>query len=240
MDDIINNAKNASVEHMLCVSIDLESHGDVLATAIKYPEVSASVGVHPNCSSKNMEPSVEQLIDIASNDDIVAIGETGLDFFYEGFDGERQIRQFKTHINAALEVKKPLIIHCRDASSSLIPLLKSQNAEQVGGVMHCFVDDWDVALAAMDLGFFISFSGIVTFKNAGKLRLVAEKMPIEKILIETDSPWLAPVPERGKQNQPAFVAHTARFLSDLRNESLLDFSRETTRNFYSLFNLVAK
>ena len=235
LDQIVRDAKNNGIEHILSVSIDLETYDDVLHTAIRYPEVSASVGVHPNCDKDSLEPNVDKLVQLGANEQVIAIGETGLDFFYQPFDKERQLRQFKNHIRAATELQKPIIIHCRDASSSLLPLLKKEKAERVGGIMHCFVDDWDVASEAMDMGFLISFSGIVTFKNAKELRTVAKKIPDENILVETDSPWLAPVPERGKKNQPSYVCHTAKFLSELRNENLDDFSLQTTRNFYSLF-----
>ncbi len=235
LDQIVRDAKNNGIEHILSVSIDLETYDDVLHTAIRYPEVSASVGVHPNCDKDSLEPNVDTLVQLGANEQVIAIGETGLDFFYQPFDKERQLRQFKNHIRAATELQKPIIIHCRDASSSLLPLLKKEKAERVGGIMHCFVDDWDVASEAMDMGFLISFSGIVTFKNAKELRTVAKKIPDENILVETDSPWLAPVPERGKKNQPSYVCHTAKFLSELRNENLDDFSLQTTRNFYSLF-----
>ncbi len=237
MDQIVAAAKNEGVEHILSVSIDLETSDDVLESSKRYPSVSASVGVHPNCGPENSEPSPKTLIELGSNDEIIAIGETGLDFFFEGFDAERQIRQLKAHISAAKELNKPLIIHCRDAASTLLPILKSEKANEVGGIMHCFVDDWEVASEAMDLGFLISFSGIVTFKNAENLRDVARKVPNDKILVETDAPWLAPVPNRGKENQPAFVYHTARLLSKLRNQDFKEFSQQTTQNFYELFRL---
>ena len=240
LDRIVLDAKNNGIEHILSVSIDLETYDDVLRTALRYPEVSASVGVHPNCTRENLEPNIDKLVRLGANEQVIAIGETGLDFFYEDYDKERQLRQFKNHIRAAIELQKPIIIHCRDASSSLLPLLKKEKAQQVGGIMHCFVEDWEVASEAMDMGFLISFSGIVTFKNAKKLRTVAKRIPSEKILVETDAPWLAPVPERGKKNQPAFVCHTAKFLSELRNENLDDFSLQTTKNFYTLFKFKEK
>ena len=237
MDIIVSAAKNEGVEHILSVSIDLETSNDVLESAKRYHNVSASVGVHPNCGPENSEPSPDTLIALGSNEEIIAIGETGLDFFFEGFDVERQIRQLKAHISAARELKKPLIIHCREAAPTLLPILKSEKADEIGGIMHCFVDDWDVASEAMDLGFLISFSGIVTFKNAEKLRKVARKIPADKILVETDAPWLAPVPNRGKENQPAFVCHTAKLLSELRNQDFNEFSHQTSLNFYNLFRL---
>ena len=160
LDIVVETARESGVEHILSVSIDLETFDSVLATASRYQEVSASVGVHPNCGKDNIEPDIAKLVELGSDDEIVAIGETGLDFFYEGFDEDRQIRQLKNHVRAAIEVQKPLIIHCRESSDSLIPLLRKEKAEKVGGVMHCFVDSWEVASAAMDMGFLISFSGI--------------------------------------------------------------------------------
>jgi len=240
LDQIVHDAKNNGVEHILSVSIDLETYDDVLRVAQRHPDVSASVGVHPNCTEDNLEPNVDKLVQLGANEQVIAVGETGLDFFYATFDKDRQLRQFKSHIRAAIELQKPIIIHCRNASSSLLPLLKKEKAERVGGIMHCFVEDWDVASEAMDMGFLISFSGIVTFRNAAELRTVAKKIPSEKILVETDAPWLAPVPERGKKNQPSYVCHTAKFLSELRNENLDDFSLQTTKNFYSLFEIKGK
>ncbi len=237
MDEVVTAAKNEGVEHILSVSIDLETSDAVLESAKRYPSVSASVGVHPNCGPENSEPSPQTLIELGLNEEIIAIGETGLDFFFEDFDADRQIRQLKAHISAARELHKPLIIHCREAAPTLLPILKSEKADEVGGIMHCFVDDWDVASEAMDLGFLISFSGIVTFKNAENLREVARKIPADKILVETDAPWLAPVPNRGKENQPAFVYHTARLLSELRNQDFKEFSNQTSLNFYKLFRL---
>ena len=237
MDKIVDAANKEGVEHILSVSIDLETYNEVLESAKRYINVSASVGVHPNCGPENSEPSPDTLIELGSREEVIAIGETGLDFFFEGFDAERQIRQLKAHISAARELKKPLIIHCREAASKLLPILKTEKADEIGGIMHCFVDDWDVASEAMDLGFLISFSGIVTFKNAENLREVAKKIPDDKILVETDAPWLAPVPNRGKENQPAFVCHTARLLSQLRNQDFKEFSQQTSLNFYDLFRL---
>ena len=237
MDKIVDAANKEGVEHILSVSIDLETYNEVLESAKRYINVSASVGVHPNCGPENSEPSPDTLIELGSREEVIAIGETGLDFFFEGFDAERQIRQLKAHISAARELKKPLIIHCREAASKLLPILKTEKADEIGGIMHCFVDDWDVASEAMDLGFLISFSGIVTFKNAGNLREVAKRIPADKLLVETDAPWLAPAPNRGKENQPAFVCHTARLLSQLRNQDFKEFSHQTSLNFYNLFRL---
>jgi TatD DNase family protein len=180
---------------------------------------------------------VEQILEHCDNDVIVAVGETGLDYYRNDETPDTQKIRFKNHINAAKECSKPLIIHCREAAGDLIEILKNERAEQVGGVMHCFVDDWATAQTAIDLGFYISFSGIVTFKNAKELKEVAKKVPLDRLLVETDSPWLAPVPKRGKENEPAFVYHTAEYIAKLRNCDMQRLGEETSENFYRLFPL---
>ena len=178
----------------------------------------------------------KKLIEIAQNDRIIAIGETGLDYFrVEGQDMTWQRDRFRTHINAAKEVKKPLIIHTRNAATDTMNILKEEGADQCKGVMHCFAEDWEVAKKALDLGFYISFSGIVTFKSAQNVQEVAQKTPIDRILVETDAPYLAPVPHRGKTNEPALVRHTAQFVADLRGISLEKLAENTTENFFNLF-----
>ena len=221
---------------MLCVSVDLPSFPDVLATAERDERIYASVGVHPNTT---MEPDVteQQLVSLADHGKVIAIGETGLDYFRSEGDLEWQRDRFRTHIKAAKTTNKPLIIHSRDAREDTIGILSEEGADSVGGVMHCFVEDWETAQKAMDLNFYISFSGIVTFKNAQDLQEVAKLVPIEKMLVETDSPYLAPVPKRGKQNQPAFVRHVAEFIADLKSISYDQLATQTTDNFNSLFKV---
>ena len=239
LEGIFARAAAAGVSHMLCVSVDLESYAGVAALARAWPQVSASVGVHPNTGHEAREPSIAELVEEGGQDYVVAIGETGLDYFRSVGDLEWQRDRFRHHIRAARQVAKPLIIHCREAASDVIRVLREERAEEVGGVMHCFVDDWDTASAAMDLGFFISLSGIVTFKSAKELQRVAERVPLERLLVETDAPWLAPVPLRGKQNEPAYVRHTAEFVATLRGELPTEFAAATTRNFHRLFRLPA-
>ena len=234
---VLARAQVAGVSHMLCVSVDLESYGGVAALAQAHAQVSASVGVHPNTEQKVREPSVAELVAEAGHDFVVAIGETGLDYFRSVGDLEWQRERFRIHIRAAREAAKPLIIHCRDAAPDVIRILREEHAEEVGGVMHCFVDSWDTAAAAMDLGFYISLSGIVTFKSASALQTVAQRVPQERLLVETDSPWLAPVPHRGRQNEPAYVRHTAEFVATLRGAQPVEFAAATTRNFHRLFHL---
>lgn len=234
LTNALNYANEAGVGHMLCVSINMENFNSVLATAKEYDFVSASVGVHPN-ESDGHDPSVEELITLADDKDIVAIGETGLDYFRSEGDLSWQQDRFRRHITASKETKKPLIIHMRDATEDTLRILKEEKADEVGGVMHCFVEDWEVAQKALDLNFVISFSGIVTFKNAKDLQLVAKNVPQDKMLIETDSPYLAPVPYRGKSNQPAYVVHVAEKIAELRDIEIDEVAVLTTKNYFKLF-----
>lgn len=220
---------------MLCVCVQLETFAEVRQSALDHTNVFASVGVHPNTDADAREPTVEELLELGSDPAIVAIGETGLDYFRSDGDLDWQRERFRRHIRAAREIEKPLIIHTRDAAADVLGILREEHAADVGGVMHCFVDDWDTACAAMDLGFYISISGIVTFKSATALREVAAKVPLERLLVETDSPWLAPVPRRGKQNEPAYVRYTAEYLAELRNSAFEELCEQTTKNFFQLF-----
>jgi len=231
---IFASARELGVGQMLCVSIDLETFPQVLQLAEKYPHVFASVGIHPN-SNIPKEPTVKQLAELAATPKVVAVGETGLDYFRSQGDLQWQRERFRTHIRAAKMVQKPLIIHSRDAKDDVLRILKEEGADTVGGVMHCFVDDWDTAQKAIALNFFISFSGIVTFKNAREVQKVARQVPLDRLLIETDSPYLAPVPYRGKPNQPAYVRYVAEYLAKLRGEDYEIFAEQTTRNFFKLF-----
>jgi TatD DNase family protein len=235
IEDILNNARENDIEHMLCVAIDLEGSPEIIALAKQHDMVSASVGIHPN-TELDKEASIDDILSLAKLDEVVAIGETGLDYFRSEGDLDWQRDRFRTHIAAAKEINKPLIIHTRDAKDDVIKLLKEEGADTVGGVMHCFVDDWETAQAAMDLNFMISFSGIVTFKNAKNLQAVAKQVPLEQMLVETDSPYLAPVPFRGKTNQPAYVRHVAEFIATLKDIEFAEVARQTTKNYRKLFN----
>lgn len=236
LDQIIKNADEAGVGHMLCISIDLDNYHEINEIASKHDHISTSIGVHPNTECKT-EPTVEQIIQIAKSDHkIIAIGETGLDYFRSTGDMTWQQDRFVTHIEAARQLNKPLIIHTRDAADDTMQMLKEYKADECGAIMHCFVEDYATAKKALDLGFYISFSGIVTFKNAQQVQEVAEKIPMEKMLIETDAPYLAPVPKRGKMNQPAYVRHVAEFIAELRNLPVDDVIRTTTDNFFGLFS----
>ncbi len=231
---ILHAAKQSEVEQMLCVNIDIQGYATVQALAAQYQEIVSSVGIHPNTLLEK-EISTQDLVRLGADPGIVAIGETGLDYFRSSGDLDWQRDRFKYHIHAARETGKPLIVHCREAKEDVLSILEAERANDVGGVMHCFVEDLDTAKRAMDLNFYISFSGIVTFKNATTLQDVARQIPDHALLIETDSPYLAPVPYRGKQNQPAYVRYVAEFLAELRGVSLQHLAQVTTSNFNKLF-----
>ncbi len=223
------------VTHALCVAVNLPELPSVLALAQQNANIFASVGVHPDYED-TPEPTVAQLVELAKSPKVVAIGETGLDYFRLTGDLEWQRERFRTHIRAARETGLPLIIHTRASSEDTIRIMREENAQDVGGVMHCFTESWEVAQQAMELGFYISLSGIVTFKKATELKDVAYKMPLDRLLIETDSPYLAPMPHRGKQNQPAWVRHVAEHIAELKNIPLEDVAAATTANFFKLFH----
>ncbi len=231
----IVEASEQGVSHILCVSVDMQSLPDILEISQQFDNVFASVGVHPNVRDIE-EPSIETLCELAGDSKVIAIGETGLDYFRSTLDdADWQQARFRRHIAAAKLCKKPLIIHCRDAKKDTLRILHEESAAEVGGVMHCFVDDWDTATAAMKMNFYISFSGIVTFKSAKELRDVAKQVPLDRMLIETDAPYLAPVPFRGKVNQPAYVRHVAECIAELRGISVDEVAEATSRNFFELF-----
>ena len=222
------------VTHALCVSVNLETFPAVLAIAEGFSNIFASAGVHPDDQSGE-EPDVERLVGLAGHPKVVAIGETGLDYYRVEGDTEWQRERFRTHIRAARKTGKPLIIHTREAAQDTLRLMREESAADVGGVMHCFTESADVARQAMELNFMISFSGIVTFKNATALKEVAREVPLDRMLIETDSPYLAPIPFRGKTNQPAYVRFVAEEIARLRGISTESVAEATTANFFRLF-----
>ena len=236
VSEVISNAKALGVEHMLCVSVDLETYPEILRLAEQHDCIYASVGVHPNTTMPN-EVTQETLVDLASNDHVIAIGETGLDYFRSEGDLEWQRERFRTHIRAAKSVNKPLIIHTREVGEDITRILKEEGAEEVGGVMHCFVEGWEIAQKAMAMNFYISFSGIVTFKNAKEVQEVAKQVPLERMLVETDSPYLTPVPYRGKPNQPGYTRYVAEFIAELKGISFAQVAEQTSANFFTLFNI---
>ena len=233
--DIIQNAKDNEISHMLCIATSWENRDEVLALAAAHSEISAAVGVHPTTTGGH-EPTLEELTEAVAADNVVAVGETGLDYFRSEGDLRWQHERFHRHIEAARSVKKPLVIHTRAAADDTMQTLRDHNARDAGGVMHCFAEDWRIAEQALDIGFYISFSGIVTFKSAKAVQEVAMKAPLDRILVETDAPYLAPVPHRGKTNEPAYVRHTAEFVAELRGITLDEVANATTENFYRLFS----
>ncbi|CAG0910392.1 unnamed protein product, partial [Cyprideis torosa] len=214
---------------MLCVAVNMEDLPEVLALAETHDNIYASVGVHPNVTDGE-DPDTETLIRWADSPNVVAIGETGLDYFRSKGGLDWQHQRFHRHIEAANALCKPLIIHTRAAADDTMSTLKSHGADQAGGVIHCFAEDWKTACKALDLGFYLSFSGIVTFKSAQSVQDVAKRMPLDRMLVETDAPYLAPVPHRGKSNQPGWTRHVAEYIADLRQQPLEEIADQTTDN----------
>ncbi len=231
---VLASAREQGVEHVLCVAIDLETFPQVLSIAQRCAGVFASVGVHPNTEVDN-EPHGEHLWDLARDPKVIAIGETGLDYYRSRGDLGWQRERFRTHIRVAKAIGKPLIIHTRASATDVLTILQEEGADAVGGVMHCFVDDWETAQRAMALNFYISFSGIVTFRNAAVVQEVARRVPLDRLLVETDAPYLAPVPHRGKPNHPAYVRHVAEHIAVLKGLAVETIEAATTANFFSLF-----
>ena len=229
-----NRMHAAGVNTALVVCVTLEEFADVYRTASFDPNWYCSVGVHPDYKDC-LEPTVSELVTKAADSKVIAIGETGLDYFRQPDAASWQIPRFEIHIQAARQCNKPLIVHTRCASEDTIRILKEQGAAQCGGVMHCFTESWEVAKAALDLGFYISFSGIVTFKNAIDLREVARKVPVERLLIETDSPYLAPVPYRGQVNEPSFLPSIAAKIAEVREVDINFIAEKSKENFFNLF-----
>jgi len=234
LPSLLANMAANQVSHALCVSVDLPDFPKVRALAEAHSNLFASVGVHPDYQD-TPEPSVAELVKLADHPRIVAIGETGLDYFRLKGDMEWQRERFRTHIRAARETGKPLIIHTREAAADTLRIMQEEDASEAGGVMHCFTESWEVAEQAMELGFYISFSGIVTFKKALALKEVAKRVPLERMLIETDSPYLAPTPFRGKTNEPAWVKHVAEEIARLRQVSVEEIGQTTSTNYFKLF-----
>ena len=240
MPDVLAAMAGNAVTHALCISVTLDDWPNVMAVAQSAPNLYASVGVHPDYEDTT-EPTVDQLIELAQQPKVVGIGETGLDYYRSGQFRDQtmewQRERFRIHIRAARQAQKPLIIHTRSASEDTIRVMREEDAGSAGGVMHCFTETWDVAKSCLDLGFHISFSGIVTFRNAKTLHEVAKQVPLDRMLIETDSPYLAPVPFRGKTNEPAWVKHVAEGVAQLRGIPVEEVARATTDNFFRLFRI---
>ncbi len=234
VEEILQRARNRGVERFLCIATNLDGFDDVNDLAKLYQDVYCTAGIHP-LQKDPFSVDFHRLVEQANQPKVVAVGETGLDYYYSPENADWQKQSLRLHIQAAREVSKPLIIHTRNAKEDTLAILKEGKAEQVGGVLHCFTESLEMAEAAIAMGFYISFSGILTFKTATALREVAARLPIERLLVETDCPWLAPVPYRGKENQPSYVVEVAQQMADIFDLSLNELAKITTRNFYSLF-----
>lgn len=232
---LMQHVRERRIEHLLCISIDLENYTAMRELVAGYDEISITVGVHPN-ENEGHEPTTDELIELGKDSKVIGIGETGLDYFRSEGDLTWQKARFRNHIHAAKTLNKPLIIHTREAKQDALDILEEENASDVGGIIHCFTEDWAFAKRALDLNSYISFSGIVTFNNAKQIQEVARKVPADRFLIETDSPYLAPVPHRGRPNYPQYVTHVAQTIADLRGISLNTAAELSTKNFYTLFN----
>jgi TatD DNase family protein len=233
---VLEAMRTNAVTHALCIGVEMEAWPRVHALAVGHANLYASVGVHPDYTDQP-EPTVDLLVEKSREPKVVAIGETGLDYYRLQGDLEWQRTRFRTHIRAARTSGKPLVIHTRAAAGDTLAIMREERAAQAGGVMHCFTETWDVAEAALDMDFHISFSGIVTFKNSTALKDVARRVPLERMLIETDSPYLAPVPYRGKRNQPAWVKHVAEEIARLRDVPVETIASATSTNFFRLFRV---
>lgn len=236
LDEVVQQAKDAKVQHMLCVAVSVKEFAQMKALVSGYDCVSMSCGVHP--LHQEDACSYDTLLEHAKSDDVVAVGETGLDYFYSADTKPVQLTSFIDHIKVANVLKKPLIIHTRGAQEDTLRLLDEHYEQSTGAVLHCFTESLEMAQAAIEMGIYISISGIVTFKSAKELQEVVKQIPLNKLLIETDAPWLAPVPHRGDENQPKYVVEVAQFIANLKGISVEELAQITTDNFYRLFSHV--
>ncbi len=236
LDAALAAARACGVQHFLCIGVSADNAGAVKSLADRYADVDCSVGVHPLDLEQGEAPALDWLLGELNHPHVVAIGETGLDYHYEPEAAELQQQSFRLHLEAAKITGKPVIVHTREARADTLVLLREAALSQAG-VLHCFTEDWEMAKAALDIGFYISLSGIVTFRNADALREVARKVPADRLLVETDAPYLAPIPHRGKPNLPQYVREVAEFLAMVRGERFEDMAAQTTANFKRLFPL---
>ncbi|KAA6208268.1 TatD family hydrolase [Avibacterium paragallinarum] len=236
VSDVVEKAKQRSVQHLLAVGVTLQRFEQVYDSLAPFPQISLACGVHPlNLEDEPFD--YERLLKLAQDDKVIAIGEMGLDYYYSEENKAEQQSVFAQQIAIANELAKPIIVHTRSAREDTIALLKAHNAEKCGGILHCFTENWEMAKQALDLGFYISISGIITFKNAEALRDVVRKVPLDRLLVETDSPYLAPVPYRGKQNQPAYTREVCDYVATLKGLTSEEFAQITTQNFERLFKI---
>jgi len=239
LDDVVNKAKAMGIDYLMSVCVTLKDYPAMAALIKGHDQIFSSCGVHPlYYDEKNQGQAFDEqlLLEYASDEKVVAIGETGLDFFYAPETKEWQIDSFRKQIRVAKKLNKPLIIHTRDARQDTLAILREEGAEQVGGVLHCFTESIEMAVEAMEMGFYISVSGIVTFKNAKELQAVIKEIPLDRLLVETDAPYLAPVPHRGQENEPAFTYDVAQFVANLKEVSLEQLAKTTSDNFFTLFS----
>jgi len=236
LDQVVESMRSSGVSAAVCIGVSLENIDTVLELAARHDCIYASVGVHPEHRGCN-EPSIDQLVELAGHPKVIGIGETGLDYYWHKDRPKWQRDRFRVHIRAARQCGKPLIVHTRNAAEDTLRLMREEGAGEAGGVMHCFTESMEVASAALDVGFYISFSGIVTFKNAKSIKEVAKSVPLDRILIETDAPYLSPVPYRGKTNEPAYVRYVAEEIARLRNLPVEAVAQATTENFCRLFKV---
>lgn len=242
LPEVVGRARAVGVGHFLTICTEIAKFPQILAVAEAYPFIDCTVGTHPHHAADAGEINItrEEIVTLTRNPKVVGIGETGLDYYYDHSPRDEQQRVFATHIEAALETDLPLVIHTRDADDDTIRLMRDVGQRKARGVMHCFSGTQYLAEASLDLGFYISFSGIVTFKKSEELREIAKTVPLDRILVETDSPYLAPMPHRGKRNEPAFVVHTAQLVAELKGVSPEELAARTTENFFKLFNKAKK
>ena len=235
LPEVLQRMQDNDVGVAVCIGVNLEDFPRVLALAEQDQRLYATVGVHPEYTEVE-EPDVDRLLALATHPKVIAIGETGLDYYWQKDRPEWQRERFRTHIRAARACGKPLVVHTRESAEDTLRVLREEGAETVGGVMHCFTEDWEIARAALDLGFYLSFSGIVTFKNATVVKDVASRCPLDRLLVETDAPYLAPVPYRGKPNEPAYVRYVAEEIARLRGLPADELIAASTDNFFTLFS----
>ena len=239
-EEVLNAARDAGVTGFLNISTRKREWDEIIALAEKEPDVWASVGVHPHEADAHPDLGAAALVEKADHPRVIAIGECGLDYYYDKSDRAAQRERFQAHIEAARQTGLPLVIHTREAEADTAEILSEAIKEgSVTGVLHCFTGSAELARKGLDLGFYVSLSGIVTFKNAADLQATAKWLPADQMLVETDSPFLAPVPHRGQKCEPAFVADTARFVADLRGEDPEQLAETTTANFFKLFSKAA-
>jgi TatD DNase family protein len=241
LDTIVARARAANIGRIVTISTRVKKHAQVLGIAERFPEIFCSIGTHPHNAHEELDIDTKTLVKLTKNPKIVAIGEAGLDYHYDNSPRAAQVASFRQHIAAARETALPLVIHSRDSDTDMVQILREESRKGVfPAVLHCFTGGRDLALTAIELGHYVSFTGILTFKNSDALREIAGALPAERILVETDAPYLAPLPYRGKRNEPAYVAETAKVLAEVRAVSPDEIARQTTENFFRLFRKVPR